>query len=81
MGTYDADAGRETPRIRVTLATGIPPERCNRVGLGYQDPATLNLREWMGREAEGILVVERAGEMLYRLRKTVDQTTGKSHEL
>ncbi len=81
MGTYDAEAGRETPRIRVTLATGIPPERCNRVGLGYQDPATLNLREWMGREAEGILVVERAGEMLYRLRKTVDQTTGKSHEL
>jgi hypothetical protein len=31
------------------------------------DPATLDLDEWTGREEEGILVVPRAGEMLYRL--------------
>jgi len=81
MGTYDATSGRETPRIRVTLATGIPRERCERVGLGYQNPDDLNLSDWMGREEEGILVVERAGEMLYRIRKTDDHTTGDSHEL
>jgi hypothetical protein len=52
----------------VTLATGIPPERCRRINLGYLDPATVNLHDWQGREAEGILVVPRAGEMLYRVR-------------
>ena len=68
LGQYDAATGRETPRIRVTLATGIPPERCRRINLGYLDPATLNPRDWEGRESEGLLVVPRAGEMLYRVK-------------
>jgi len=68
LGTYDAATGIETPRIHVTLATGIPEERCRRVNLGYLNPATINIREWEGREAEGILVVPRAGEMLYRVK-------------
>jgi nickel-dependent lactate racemase len=59
--------GVETPRIQVTLATGIPPERCRQINLGYRDPATINLAEWQNREDEGILVVPRAGELLYRL--------------
>jgi hypothetical protein len=67
VGTYDAETGVETPRIRVTLATGIPRERCERLGLGYLDPATVDLDAWRGREDEGILVVPRAGEMLYRV--------------
>jgi hypothetical protein len=67
IGTYDAERGSEHPRIRVTLATGIPRERCERVNLGYRDPATIVLSEWVGREAEGDLVVPRAGEMLYRI--------------
>jgi hypothetical protein len=66
-GTYDADTGVETLRITVTLATGIPRERCEALNLNYMDPATLDLDEWTGREDEGILVVPRAGEMLYRL--------------
>ncbi|HEY65013.1 MAG TPA: DUF2088 domain-containing protein [Caldilineae bacterium] len=66
MGTYEN--GVEKPRIQVTLATGIPKERCERVNLGYRDPATINPEEWMGREDEGILVVPHAGEMLYRLK-------------
>ncbi|NOZ26505.1 MAG: DUF2088 domain-containing protein [Chloroflexi bacterium] len=66
IGTYEN--GVEKPRIRVTLATGIPKERCERVNLGYRDPATINPEEWMGREDEGILVVPHAGEMLYRLK-------------
>jgi nickel-dependent lactate racemase len=68
LGTYDAETGKESLRIRVTLATGISKERCNAIGLGYLDPDTLHPNEWMSREDEGILVVPRAGEMLYRIR-------------
>jgi nickel-dependent lactate racemase len=68
LGQYDPATGVETARIHVTLATGIPPERCRRLNLTYLDPATVNLRDWQGHEAEGILVVPRAGEMLYRVR-------------
>ncbi len=70
LGQYDPVTGIETPRIQVTLATGIPPERCRRINLGYLDPSSVNLQEWRGREAQGILVVPRAGEMLYRVRET-----------
>ena len=69
IGSYDAETGIERPRIKVTLATGIPRERCERVNLGYLDPATVDVSDWQGREAEGVLVVPRAGETLYRLRK------------
>ncbi|HEX9370375.1 MAG TPA: lactate racemase domain-containing protein [Roseiflexaceae bacterium] len=65
-GSYDAVSGVEMPRIQVTLATAIPEERCRRVNLGYADYRTIDPQAWAGREAEGILLVEHAGEMLYR---------------
>lgn len=68
IGTYDASTGVESPRINVTLATGIPEERCRRINLGYMNPASVVLEDWSGRESEGVLVVPRAGEMLYRVR-------------
>jgi nickel-dependent lactate racemase len=68
IGAYDPETGVETPRIKVTLATGVPRERCARLNLGYIDPATIHLKEWAGREDEGLLLVPRAGEMLYRLK-------------
>jgi len=68
IGDYDAETGVETPRIKVTLATKIPKERCERVNLGYLDPDTINFDDWKGREDEGILFVPKAGEMLYRLK-------------
>ncbi len=67
LGTYDAASGEERARITVTLATGIPRERCERINLGYLDPSSIDVDDWTGREAEGVLVVPRAGEMLYRL--------------
>jgi nickel-dependent lactate racemase len=67
IGTYEA--GVERPRIQVTLATGIPRERCERLNLGYRNPATIDPDEWAGREDEGILLVPHAGEMLYRLKQ------------
>ncbi len=68
LGTYDRVSGIETPRVRVTLATGIPEQRCRHINLGYRDPATIDIAAFSGREREGILVVPRAGEMLYRLK-------------
>src|SRR5206468_4671622 len=67
-GTYDATARIEPPRIVVTLATGIPEERCRRINLGYADYREIDPAAWKGREQEGILYVPHAGEMLYRAR-------------
>jgi len=66
LGTYSG--GTETPRIRVTLATGIPKERCDRICLGYVDPNTIRAADWINREDEGVLLVDHAGETLYRLK-------------
>jgi nickel-dependent lactate racemase len=68
LGAYDPATGVETPRIQVTLATGIPRERCLKINLGYLDPASVRIEDWLGHEDEGVLVVPRAGEMLYRLK-------------
>jgi CBS domain-containing protein len=69
VGEFDAVTGVERPRIQVTLATGIPEAECRAVNLGYRDPATINPQEWAGREAEGVLLVPHAGEILYRLKQ------------
>jgi len=66
VGTFEN--GVEQPRIRVALATGIPPQVCEKVGLGYLDPDTIGPEEWQGRQEEGLLVVPRAGELLYRVK-------------
>jgi hypothetical protein len=58
----------EKPRIEVVLATAIPPEVCRKINLGYMDPRSVDLESYKGREAEGILHVEHAGEILHRLR-------------
>ncbi len=71
LGTYDPVTCIEKPRVNVTLATGISEERCRSINLGYRDPASIDIASWMGREREGILVVPRAGEMLYRLKPRV----------
>ncbi len=68
MGTYDAATGVETPRITVTLATGIPEARCRQVNLGYADYHDIHPGQWANREDEGILLVRHAGEVLYRAR-------------
>ncbi len=66
IGTYDAVNG-ERPRIQVTLATGISAERCAAHNLGYLDPATVDIAAWANREDEGVLLVPKAGEILYRV--------------
>ena len=46
LGTFDRSSGQEAPRIRVTLATAIPRETCERINLGYLDPATVDPLDW-----------------------------------
>ena len=67
LGDYDATTGVETPRIRVTLATGIARERCARINLDYLDPATVDPVALQAQADDDVLVVPRAGEQLYRV--------------
>ncbi|PYJ81647.1 MAG: hypothetical protein DME22_20650 [Verrucomicrobia bacterium] len=66
LGTFEN--GLEKPRARVTLATQIPPEMCRRINLGYRDPNSIRVEDFANREDEGILLVPKAGEMLFRLK-------------
>jgi nickel-dependent lactate racemase len=61
--------GVETPRAQVTLATSIPREVCERINLGYRDPKSVRAEHFAGRESEGVLLVRKAGEMLYHLKE------------
>lgn len=65
-GTYEN--GVEKCRVQVTLASQVPEHVCKSINLGYRDPATINLDDYAGREDEGILLVWKAGEQLYRLK-------------
>ena len=66
LGTYEA--GVEKCRAQVTLASQIPEAVCRQINLGYRDPRTIKLEEFSGREGESILVVPKAGEMLFQLK-------------
>jgi nickel-dependent lactate racemase len=66
-GTGTFENGVEKPRVNVVLASRIPPDMCEKINLGYRDPASINPEEWQNREEEGLLYVKKAGEMLYRL--------------
>jgi nickel-dependent lactate racemase len=60
-GTFRA--GREEPRIAVALASRISRSDCERLNLGWVDPASLEGE----RSGDGVLVVPDAGEVLYRV--------------
>ena len=56
--------------MEVVLATSIPRSKCEQMNLGYLDPAKIDLSEYKGREADGILFVDHAGEILHRLERS-----------
>jgi nickel-dependent lactate racemase len=68
LGTYDKKTLIENRRIRVTLATGITANRCQKINLGYMAHGDVDIETWKNREDEGILVIPQAGEMLYRIK-------------
>ena len=64
-GTYKN--GIEQARIEVVLSTAIPEKKCQQINLGYLNPEKVRIQDYLGREDEGILCVDHAGEILYRL--------------
>ena len=66
IGTFEH--GNEKCRARVTLASKVPRATCEKINLGYRDPASIRVEEFADRESEGVLLVPKAGEMLYRLK-------------
>ncbi|NNK58956.1 MAG: DUF2088 domain-containing protein [Desulfofustis sp.] len=70
-GTGVMDNGEERPRIEVILASQIPPETCAKINLGYMDPDSIDQEDFKNRESEGILFVEKAGEILHRVKQSL----------
>ncbi len=70
IGTFEH--GVERCRAKVTLASQIPRARCESINLGYRDPAERTLADYADREAEGILLVPKGGEMLFQLTNRPD---------
>jgi len=62
--------GIERPRVQVTLASAIPRVVCERINLGYRNPDSIDVDSFADREADGVLLVRKAGEHLYRLEGT-----------
>lgn len=63
-------------RARVTLATGIPKAVCDPINMGYRDPASSNPADYADREEEGVLLVPKAGEMLFQLENPTPWALG-----
>ena len=64
-GTYQN--GVEKPRVQVVLASAISKEKCEQINLGYLNPEEIRIEDYLEREDQGILYVDHAGEILYRL--------------
>ena len=62
-GSYDAETGIETNRLKLTFATAIPKEVCDSINVGYRDPATIPAL----MEDPNFHVIRDAGEVLFRL--------------
>jgi lactate racemase len=69
-GTGTFVDGLEHPRVKVTVASQLSPELCEKINLGYRDPASIDVESFADREDEGILLVRKAGEHLYRLSES-----------
>lgn len=67
IGTYEN--GVEKARAVVTLATRIPAWKCQKINFGYRDPDKICVEDYANREDEGVLMVPKAGETLFRLRE------------
>lgn len=76
IGMYEN--GVERPRANVTLATRIPPETCRRINFGYRNPDEIRVQDFTNREEAGVLLVPKAGEMLFHLRERPSWASGAS---
>ena len=67
-GSGSMENGIEKPRIDVILASALTKEQCKKINLGYMDYRSIDLDSYRNREQDGILFVDRAGEVLHRVR-------------
>jgi nickel-dependent lactate racemase len=74
IGTFEN--GVEKCRAKVTLASQISEEKCRRINLGYRDPKNIRLEDFANREDKGVLLVPKAGEMLFQLENPPKWATG-----
>jgi nickel-dependent lactate racemase len=75
LGTFEN--GVEKCRVQVTLATQIPDSVCRKINLGYHDPESIRREDFENREEEGVLLVPKAGEMLFQLKNPPIWAGGK----
>ena len=68
--------GVEKCRAKVTVASQIPRAKCEAINLGYRDPKSILVEDFANREDEGVLLVPKAGEMLYRLKNPPQWANG-----
>lgn len=68
-GAGKFENGVESPRVKVTIASQIPESVCREINLGYRDPESIRVEDYMNRQAEGILYVPKAGERLFLLNE------------
>ena len=78
IGTYEN--GIEKSRANVTLATRLSPELCRKINFGYRNPDEIRPEDFANREDEGVLMVPKAGEMLFRLRESPEWAKGTEAE-
>jgi len=64
-GKYDTKTGKEVFNFKVTLATGIPKEVCESVGLGYRYPNLIRQKDFTSPEK---LWIQNGGKYLYKLK-------------
>ena len=67
-GIGTMENGVERPRIEVILASSLSAAQCRNINLGYMDYRQVDLDAFRDREGDGILLVERAGEVLHKVK-------------
>jgi hypothetical protein len=74
IGTFESGVGKCS--ARVTLATAIPESVCKRIHSDSCDSRTINPWNDINRENKGVLLVPKAGEMLFHLKKQPEWAGG-----
>lgn len=65
-GVFNKKSNKEKLQFKITLATGMPKEVCESVGLKYCDPKTIKKKDYVGL---GKLWIDEGGKYLYDLKK------------
>ena len=76
LGTYDPETGEERQRVNRYFATSISKEETEAHNVLYMDPASLDIEEL--RKDPDTLVIDHAGEVLFRLASERDGAEGQA---